>query len=334
MDVLFCLNMLLSFFIIKASQVLCRTRSTTPRVLAGSIMGGAFSLTVFLPVLPVFANLVLRLLFLSCVTAVVFGFESVKSFLRGLAALAGISLLLAGLVLGVWLLFEPQGLIIKNGTIYLDIGFVALVVFAAAAYSVVWLVGRLRKNSNENSQCTVELEYSGETIELKGVIDTGNMLFDSFTGKKISVIDRCAALRLLEAEEMKKICEGSLPEGMHYTITNTVGGEKLLPVFTAEKLKVKNKDEYIEVDKPSLAIAATDSFAKDVSILINAQFLPIQKDKRGEMKNDKKAYKQNKRNLTEKKEECFLHKRLTDSATSADNGAGRRDYAKNRAGRR
>lgn len=334
-DVLFCLNMIISFFLLKTAAGLCRERTETFRVLLGSFMGGAYSLSIFLPEAGTLVNIISRVIFLLAVTVAVFGFHGRKRFFRIFACLSGVSLLLAGAVLGIWLAFRPQGLVIKNGSVYLDIGFITLVLFSAAVYILVLVFMRFfSRSTNDSCDCTADIHLNGKTVTLKGVIDTGNTLTDSFTGRKVSVIDRSAAFILFDSIIAENIFNGELPEGMHLTVSNTVGGEGLLPVFTAEKLTVKTVQGNAEIKNCAVAISSTDSFSDGISILVNAEVLQLLKESGGGEHCDKKTASANKRTDFKKTQQRrVLHKRSADITASAERKQGKRDNAAHRAGR-
>ena len=295
-DVLVCLNTIISFFMLGAVRLICRENTKRWRMLPGSFMGGAYSLCIFLPELPTAVSVALRAVFLFAVTLCVFGFGSRKRFFRLFSCLCAVSFLFAGAVLGIWLVFRPQGLVIRNSGLYLDIGFLPLVLFSAAVYLTVTVFMRFFSRTERDScACTVSLYYNGKILSLKGIIDTGNTLTDSFTGKSISVVDRATAFLLFDEKTAECVFRGKLPEGMHLTVSNTVGGEGLLPVFTAEKMTVKTDSGFAELQGSALAVSKTESFGNGVSVLVNADMLQLIKEKAGGELNAEKAVAENKK---------------------------------------
>lgn len=334
-DVLFCLNMIISFFLISMSKKLCGVQVKTFRVLFGSAMGGVYSLSIFLPELNSFLSFSLRVVFLGLVTLIVFGFGYIKRFARCFAVLSAVSFLFAGLLMGIWLLFKPDGLLIKNGSFYVDVSFLTLVLSAAALYAAVWLFSRIAlKRSSEAANCRAEITFGEKLVSVNGVVDTGNTLTDSFTGKKVSVIDFSTALRLLPSSAASCILSGELeklPKYMHLTVLNTVSGESLLPVFTADLLKVKTHDTAFEFENAAVAVSLQENFSKNASILINADLIT---ENIGGEEYDKKNNSKDKRMVKgKKKQRSTLHKRSADSACSLELTARDGNNAENRARR-
>lgn len=314
-DVLFALNMIISFFLISAAKRICRQRINTWRVLFGAVAGGVYSLAIFLPQIHTLLSLACRAVFMLLLTAVVFGFGSIRRFFRCFASLFVVSFVLSGALMAVWVLFKPQALLIKNGSVYFDIGFLSLVLSAAALYAAVWLFKRfISPKSDETAECEVLIKYGERFVKTKGIIDTGNTLMDSFTGKKVSVADKSTALALLPfdaAECVERRNFEKLPPYMHLTVSHTVGGEGLLPVFETDLLKITVKERTVEIKNAAVAVSEVDAF-RNFGILINSQLI-------GEDELDKKTDTKNKTAFSEKEKQVgLLHKRSADSAAASD----------------
>ena len=314
-DVLFALNMIISFFLISAAKRICKRKVNTWRVLLGAAAGGFYSMVIFLPQIHTVLSLACRIMFMLLLTAVVFGFGSIKRFFRCFASLFAVSFVLSGALMAVYLLFKPQALLVKNGSVYFDIGFLSLVLSAAALYAAVWLFKRfLSLKSDETAECDVLIIYGGKFVKTKGIIDTGNTLADSFTGKKVSVLDKSTALALLPFDAVECVEQRDfekLPPYMHLTVSNTVGGEGLLPVFETDSIKITVNERNVEIKNAAVAVSDVDVFGK-FGILINSQLI-------GEDELDKKTDTKNKTAFSAKEKQVgLLHKRSADSAAASD----------------
>ncbi len=264
------------------------------------------------------------------VTAAVFGFGKAKRFIRCFSALFGVSFVLAGATMAVWLLFEPSSLLVRNGAVYFDIGFLSLVLSAAALYAAVWLGKRyLARKSSEKAECAVRIALGSSFVNVKGILDTGNTLTDSFTGKKVSVIDKSTALCLLpfDAEEcISRWDFEKLPKYMHLTVSNTVGGEGLLPVFTADSMAVVLNEKEYTVKNAAVAVSGSETFGS-FGMLINSELI-------GEDELDKKTYSTHKAvPFKTEKQSGLLHKRSADLAGTAQRRGRKADNAAHRARR-
>ncbi len=325
-DVLFCLNMIVSFFLLAATKRILHLKIKSIRVLFGSTLGGAYSLVILLPQQPLAMSIILRIVFLLVLTLTVFGFANAKAFFRCFFMLGAVSLLFAGGVLAVWLLLKPGGLVMKNGALYFDISFLSLVIFASVVYVAAAALSRLlEKSGHESAFCRVQITYGSKTVCVNGVIDTGNTLRDSFTGQEVSVICASAAAALLPAEmAAAAIAPGSspLPFGMRLIASSTVSGESLMPVFNADAVAVITDGARLELKGAAIAVSACEYFGKNLSVLVNAQFIP----KRSEKHDIKNNSKNTQLVVGGKKRERLLHKRASNAAAAAYGSTGKRDH--------
>ncbi len=330
-DVLFALNTIIGFFIIKSATCICREKPHTVRVLAGSFLSGVYSLCIFLPQLHIAFTLCARLAFIALVSLVVFGFHAFCRFLRCFGALFGVTFLLAGVLVGVSLLFAPSGLLIRNGSVYFDVSFLSLVLCCAALYAVLWLLGRfVFRRNKESVQADVMLKFGVNSIMLKGIIDTGNLLCDSFTGKPVSVIGQRAALELLPSEYAAAAVDPANvapPCGMHLIVSDTVGGTVLMCAFEADEMHISTQQGEALIKKAAIAVSAREDFGKDCAVLVNSQ---ISNSLTGGRDDDKKNTMPLKRIASAaQKQRNPLHKRSRNPACTVECTAGKGSDAKN-----
>lgn len=331
-DVLVALNIIISFFLIRSVSAITREKPKSLRVLAGSAMGGAYSLVIFLPEMHIVLSIAARMAFLFAVTAAVFGFFGVRRFFRCYVLLCTFTVLCAGAAVAACLLFFPGAAVLRNGSFYIDISFVQLVCVCAAVYIVALIFGRfLSKRSSEEINVRLKITYKGKTVSASGIIDTGNTLNDSFTGEPVSVISQNLALGLLPDEyavaAVSPLSE-NLPEGMHLIVSDTVGASALMCAFAADSMTVTAADRHTIVAKPMLAVSCAQSFSGDKNVLVNAAFINDimggrdSENKTRSIDNENKAKAEKARRL--------LHKRPGNVACTPDVSSGKRGDATHR----
>ena len=329
-DVLFALNMIVSFLLIKAAGALCREKPKTLRVLIGSLLGGFYSLSIFLPSLHTAFVLFARTVFLCIVSFCVFGFGSVRRFLRCFGILCGVTFGFAGVITAVWLVLKPQGLAVRNGSVYFDVSFLSLVLGGTVFYVAAHIFGKVfGKNQREQMQVKVSISYKGKTVTADGLIDTGNTLKDSFSGKSVSVIDRSLALELLPLECAAATFSpvgSELPQGMHLTVSNTVGGTSLMCVFNADRIEIVSDYGDAEIKNAAVAVGAVTNFGSGYSVLLNADTANYITGGREHDKKNQRVDKTDKGNFRAKR--SLLHKRSRDFACTVDGTAGNRGNEK------
>lgn len=226
-DVLLVLSGYVNYFLLRAAARLLHLAVRTPRCILGAAVGSLFSLTIFLPQLPLLLCVLLRL----CAAwfTVRLGFGRIHS-LREPAAFVLVSVAFGGGMLALLLLVRPAGFAMRNGNIYLSFSPLMLVLFTAGAYGVTCLLRRvLDKNGRSTGRYTVLIRAGTKLVALEGLADTGNGLVDAFTGRAVIV---CGRERLSQLTELPSPAQAPTAAELCTRLAKTLRGVRLLPYAT------------------------------------------------------------------------------------------------------
>ena len=175
--------------------------------------------------------------------------------LAGLLTCWGISFLLGGLLYALPL---QAG---KGILIFFTITFTAYLILDTGIRLFKYLKGKAV------SRCRVILELGGQKMELEGLLDTGNCLTDSNTGKPVCVMEMDRFSSMLEKKQraaLESFCGlnstggedlgGLNPRFVFYT---ALGCEKgLLPVVTADRLVIFWEERKISIPQAAIGLSA------------------------------------------------------------------------------
>ncbi len=279
-DVLLLTNLIVCYLILLASAAALKTKVKRLRLLAGALAGSVYSLSIFLPELSVAVTVPLRIAVLVVVTLIVFGYGGIRRFLRCFAVFIGINLLFAGLMLAIWLVFKPNNMIFSGGAVYFDISFTVLTVTAVICYCTVFLFSKLAgRKSPDNKRYIVELSCMGKRVICDALLDDGNLLTDSFTGKPVVVVYEQAVKRLLPGE-CRAYLEGDFTTDVSGISSemlrrfrlipcDTVTGSGLMPAFTIDTLTVAAGREKRVFSNVLIGITRCEMSNGEYSVLLN-----------------------------------------------------------------
>ncbi len=110
--------------------------------------------------------------------------------------------------------------------------------FAASLWS--W-----KRKREETAFADVELIDGEARIALKGLIDSGNGLYDPISHRPVSVVERACLEGCVELER---------PEKFRVIFYHTLGGEGMMQAFEIEKLKVKWEGQDWVIEKALLGL--------------------------------------------------------------------------------
>ncbi len=265
-DVLIFVNFIVNYFILLATQRICRQRAGTLRIFLADALASACSLAVFLPETGAISGVLLRLAVSSAVVLTAFGFRDCKRFFSLLGGFFAVSFAYAGICFGIWAVFKPKGMIIKNDIVYFDVSPLLLICTSAVCYVLLMLLKKhFSKDEGTSLEYTVEITINGQTSSLKGFLDTGNMLYDCFSECPVIIAKKqyihnsaIPNFSFAGGEKGLKQLDGSvnLPEnlkGFRLIPYCVVGSKGVLPAFKPDGVVISDgKTEY----KPDCCLVA------------------------------------------------------------------------------
>lgn len=267
-DILVLLNMTVDYFLLSLTAKLIKNGSGVLRQLCAAFLGGISSLTIFLPELNAFFEILLRSVICAVLTFVAFGFGTYKRFFRNTAVFFAVSFGYAGAMLAIWQLLHPGGMIIHNSVVYFDISPMFLILFSVASYFLVlFLRALLQKNADLAQKCEVKIYAGKNSGSFVAISDTGNSLEDSFGTSEVIIADRAAA-KLLFSD----FGEDELKPRYRVLPCKTVAGSELLEGYRCDKAYINCDGKITEITRPILAVSK-EPIRGDYSLIINPKIL-------------------------------------------------------------
>lgn len=252
-DILIVLNLIVNYFLLLAAAKLLKIQIKTLRIVLSSLIGAVSSLYIFLPPAPVWVELIFKISLCLIMSAVCFGVKNSKFFIKAVFLLFSVTCAYAGIMMAVWHIFKPSGMVINNSVVYFDISPLVLVGSSAAVYFLFVILNfALQKNCVTAEECEISLNAKGNSVEFKAILDSGNSLVDIFGKSEIIIADRTVSEELF-----KNISEEELSPRFRMIPCNTVSGSDLLKGYRLDKALVYSKEKSITLEKPILAISKT-----------------------------------------------------------------------------
>lgn len=287
-DILFLLNTFMNYLLLLAATALTGARRKPLRLLLASALGGLFSLSIFLPELPLPLSILLKL---GCCAALVFAafpIPSARFFRRAFCCFFLANFIFAGLLLALWFAFAPNGMVYRNGAFYFDIAPLTLTLSAIACYLILTLILRFtRKNAPENHIYTLTVWQGDKQITGKALFDSGNALRESFSGAAVIVADPTFVKDILP-EALRNYLKGqtdsdleSMPavQGMRLIPYHALHGGGVLPAFRPDRLWVQNGARLYEAEQVYLAVSKKSLSSGEYVALIGTVFFEQQKER-------------------------------------------------------
>ena len=145
-DVLVVINIFINYFLLSAASLIVRLKPKRIRLAAGAFAGGAYSLVIFLPNIPNILSVFMNFCMSVLLVLIAFAPKKITVFIKEFAAFFAVNFIFAGLMLAVWLVFKPSGMVYNNAAVYFDIDVKLLVLSTVVCYAVLTLFSKLLNN--------------------------------------------------------------------------------------------------------------------------------------------------------------------------------------------
>lgn len=240
-DVLFIINFFITFLLVLMTGRLLKQNDRLIRFTVASAIGGAYSLVILIDDLSVLVSVIGKLIAAFLIVLVAFGMKNIKRYLKSVLVFFFSNLVLLGIMVGIWFIFKPPGVVINNTTVYFDVSAKVLLISALIAYVFSVLVIRIyNKTTAKKEIFDLTIEKNGRTTHLFAFADSGNNLSEPFTSYPVII----AKKSLFENEKEERV----IP-------FETVGGEGILGAFKPDRVTIKTSGESIDVENVYIALS-------------------------------------------------------------------------------
>lgn len=272
-DVLFCLNIVLTYLILLATKHISHSKSNMLRLIIASIIGGLFSLYIFLPKQNFMLESLIKFVSSCVITITAFKPIKIKGYLRVVFSFYVVSFIYAGAMLCLWYLFKPNGMVINNGVVYFSISPIVLIVSTTACYLLLRVVQVFLKRENTYTEVkTVKLIHNNKTVFCKCMVDSGNTLCELISGHKVITVDKMTAENLFGTKAAEELLTLSVPaefvKKFRVIPYKTLSSNSLMPAVNIDYAEI---DE-TRINNVFVSITAV-SFEGDFSGIISPEFI-------------------------------------------------------------
>ncbi len=164
--------------------------------------------------------------FVSCMMVIVaFGFKRFRFFIQSLLAFYFVSFVIGGGMLGTYYFFEvsfvfQDSVILTNAN---GFGDPISWLFVLIGFPLTWFYSRHQFDQVEMTKIhydqivEVSIEISGKSIILKGLIDSGNQLYDPITKLPVMIVESEKMVQIIPQEIIDLVSDQDPLEKMHET---------------------------------------------------------------------------------------------------------------------
>ena len=235
-DILLALNWWVDYLLLLGVRRVMGGGAGPWRLALGALMGSLTCFVLFLPPLPLWLDLLIKLLAAAVMVLVAFRWQGWAKLARRVFLLFAMSAGFAGICGGLYYFVAPQKFYVYNGVVYYAVSPLLLVGLTVLCYGVLWVWERLmRRRAPTDHAYRVTVAVGERRAEFSCLYDSGNHLVEPFSGYGVLVMDREVAEGLLDVPTAEDMPVAGRWRLIPY---DTLHGGGLLPAFIPDSVTV------------------------------------------------------------------------------------------------
>ena len=271
LDVVIVENLIMDAIIIYATAIVLKVKIRHLRIIISSLIGPIYSVLSYISDLEIYNNLFLKIFLSIVMVYIAFSPQNIKTLMKQILIFYLTSFLFGGVAFALIYVIKPQEILMKNG---LFLGMYPLkTVFLGAIVATAILITAFKvvksNITKKDMMCNVSIELNNKTVNIKTMIDTGNMLKEPISGLPVIVVENTALYELIPKEILDNLDDilggdfQKIPDDIKSTYIaklkwipySSLGKQNgMLVGIKADKAIVEKDDQVIEHDNVIVGI--------------------------------------------------------------------------------
>lgn len=230
LDVVLLENLCMNYIILFATGYLMKIKMNNIRVIIASFLGGIYAIVSYMEILPIYSNFFMKILLSIGMVYLAFGAKNVKSILKQLIIFYLTSFAFGGCAFALLYFVKPENILMRNGVYVGTYPIKIALLGGLIGFIITYIAFKVIKNklSKKDIIYDIAIEIDKKQVQVKAMLDTGNMLKDPITQTPVIVVE-------------KEKLYGILPSGLLDHLENMIGGEGENILSSSEEEKYLHK---------------------------------------------------------------------------------------------
>lgn len=279
-DILIAVNLFINYILLLLTAKFLSLKWKSIRLVFGEILSGIYSLYILFPETNLFLSILVKLIMSITIVWCVFGFKSLKSFIKITLCFYAINFLFSGMMLGLWILFRPSSMEMNNGVVYFNISPLVLIASTIVSYFIIEIFYRIiGKNHIKNSFYEIKINIEDSPVKLRAKVDTGNILREPFSNLPVIIVRKSTAEKIIPPkllglldnyyQNTNNISSYEVKYPIRMVPFKTVAGSGVFPAFKPKN--IINPEGILK--KAYIAICPDGTLSEEIGALINPELI-------------------------------------------------------------
>ena len=214
-DVVLLENLIMNYIILLATGMAIKVKLNHIRLILGSFIGAVYTIMTYIVTIKIYSNIFFKLLLSIVIIYIAFNPQNVKNMWKQLIVFYLISFVFGGAAFALIYIVKPQDILMKNGLFLGTYPLKTVMLSAVVAFVIIIVTFKIVKSkiTKKDMYKKINIFIENNKIEVKAILDTGNLLKEPITGKPVIVVEHTCFYEILPKEildNVEKILGGDL----------------------------------------------------------------------------------------------------------------------------
>lgn len=253
LDVIWLLNFFTDYLLLKLTGIVLKREIYKYRLMLSSALASFYVFAIFTPYAHVLFHPVTKFIFSMIIVYIAFRFKRFSYFIQNVFMFYFVSFMIGGGLIAMRFFLQTESQLLNQivSTQLTSYGDPLSWLFVFIGFPLIWYFSRERLFAVEyrtilyNEIATVLIYIEDKIIELKGLIDSGNLLTDPITKAPVMIMD---ITKIDNSLRLHELCEHAVENHpwksrVRLIPYRTVGQEELLVALRPDRIEIIHHDE-------------------------------------------------------------------------------------------
>ena len=206
-DIVLLENLVMNYIILLGTGYIIKAKIKHIKLIISSFIGAIYALLAYMEIFPIYANFITKMLLAICMIYIGFNPKKIKGLIKELIVFFLVSFSLGGCAFALLYMIKPQEIFVKNG-VYIGVYPLKIALLGGiTGFIITYISFKVVKNHINKNEIiyTAIIKIEEKKLEIKVLLDTGNMLKDPITGDTVIIVEKEKLYEILPIELLNDI---------------------------------------------------------------------------------------------------------------------------------
>ena len=206
-DIVLLENLVMNYIILLGTGYIIKARIKHIKLIISSLIGAIYALLAYMEIFPIYANFITKMILAICMIYIAFKPKKIKGLIKELIVFFLVSFSLGGCAFALLYMIKPQEIFVKDG-VYIGVYPLKIALLGGiTGFVITYISFKVVKNHITKNEIIYNaiIKIEEKKLEIKVLLDTGNMLKDPITGDTVIIIEKEKLYDILPLELLNNI---------------------------------------------------------------------------------------------------------------------------------